>query len=92
MHICLLKYRIEIMGKDALMKKYSWKDEYNVIIAISALLVIASTAFEISATSHMKKAVSIYNGEEQGYQFDFDGREQFASGNRTINVVISWHF
>lgn len=42
-----------------------WKDSYNTMLIIGIPLSIVSLIFESTASSHLKKGVGIYNGEEQ---------------------------
>jgi hypothetical protein len=42
-----------------------WKDSYTVMMAVGIPLGIADIILESSATKNLKRAVAIYNGEEQ---------------------------
>lgn len=69
-----------------------WKDSYTTMIVIGTPLAIISTVYEISAKSHLKKAVRIYNGEEQASHFDIGIRPLYNSPRAGILLSASWHF
>lgn len=75
---------------DAVLDNWSSTDE--VFLAIGIPLTIIATIAEVSATNHLKKAVSIYNGEEQALFFDLDLRKpSFASGGG-LSLGLKYRF
>ena len=70
-----------------------WEDQWTTWYAIGIPLAIISTGFEITAKGDLKRAVRIYNGEEQSVGFDVRWRCGFAStDNGTLVVGLAWSF
>lgn len=69
-----------------------WKDSYTVMMAIGVPLAVISAVYESSAKSHLKKAVKVYNGEEQASHVAVGFRPLFDSRGGGILVSASWHF
>jgi len=69
-----------------------WKDSYNVMLAVGVPLTIISTVYEISANDHLKKAVRIYNGEEQVIYFGINYNRVLAAANGRVTVGFTWTF
>jgi|GEM_PF-2682814 len=69
-----------------------WKDSYTTMYIVAAPLFVASAAFEMSATSKLKKAVRIYNGEEQGANAYLPRPHVFVSSEGGPRIGLVWRF
>jgi hypothetical protein len=68
------------------------KDGYGAMMAVGGGLAVVSIVFDATATGHLKRAVRIYNGEEQGIRLEIDSRCTFAGKADGLTAKISWQF
>jgi hypothetical protein len=70
-----------------------WKDSYTTMYYIGVPLAVVSTIFEITAKGHLKRAVRIYNGEEQALQLKVTVQRPYASTDSgTLMLGVAWRF
>jgi hypothetical protein len=69
-----------------------WNDTYTGMVIAGGAMGIISLVFESSATGHLKKAVSIYNGEEQALGFMISYRPQMTEYNNGLIVGMKFRF
>jgi hypothetical protein len=70
-----------------------WEEQWTTWYTIGVPLAIVSTIFTAAAKTNVKRAVSIYNDEEQSIGFDVKWRRPFAStDNGTLVVGVAWSF
>jgi hypothetical protein len=69
-----------------------WKDSYTTMYVVAAPLLVASITFEMTATSKLKKAVRIYNGEEQGANAYVPLPYVFVSSEGGPRFGVLWRF
>ncbi len=74
----------------ALGNKY--EDSDKTMLQIGLPLCIISTVFEIISDGHIKKAVRIYNGEEESAHFGFDIKRQIAFNTDLISYNLTYSF
>lgn len=70
----------------------NWSETDGYLLGIGLGMGVISALFEASATRHLKKAVSIYNGEEQALMFDLNFRKSALASNGQLTLSLSYNF
>ncbi len=70
----------------------NWKDSDGVLLGVGVSMMVVSAIFEASATRHLKKAVSIYNGDDQELVFDMNFGRSVSSGNGQVGLALTYSF
>jgi hypothetical protein len=69
-----------------------WNDTYTGMIIAGGVMGIVSMVYESWATGHLKKAVSIYNGEEQALGFVISYCPQMNVNEDRLIVGMAFRF
>jgi hypothetical protein len=69
-----------------------WDSTNEILLAIGLPLGIVSTVAEVSGNKHLKKGVSIYNGEEQTLLLDMNYKKSALTGNSNLIIAINFTF
>lgn len=69
-----------------------WTDSEKKMFMVGAPLTIFAVLLELSANANMKKAVRIYNGEEQALDLEVRFPAYYASKTGTLVIGMTWSF
>jgi hypothetical protein len=69
-----------------------WREEYGYMLGAGGALAVISFVLEASSTSHLKKAVRIFNGEEPGLKVEINCLRNHAIKKSGAEATLSWRF
>jgi len=69
-----------------------WEKKHTVLLVSAVPMSLLAISLEKKASEHLKKAVGLYNGQEQVLRLDAEFRPGYSTASSQVRLGLSLHF